>query len=74
MLITVIFRLPFKGLGLDAVREAGRSNVLDVQFEPSSTELDQPKEGKHDPDNQPHEGGNTWAGGVVHTDRTCAIN
>jgi hypothetical protein len=60
----VRFRLPVKNLGLDAAREAAKNNILDINFEPSSTKLDQPKEGKHDPDNQPHEGGNTWAGGV----------
>ena len=37
---------------------------LDMKFEPKKTELDKPKFGKEDPNNDPHEGGNTWAGGV----------
>ena len=28
------------------------------------TDLDSPKHGKMDPDNAPHVGGNTWAGGT----------
>ena len=61
-----ITRLHVNTLGLDAARESVRDNILDLQFEPKSTDLDQPKEGQHDPDNEPHEGGNTWAGGVTH--------
>src|ERR1700730_6914240 len=57
-------RLPVKNLRLDAAREAARNKILDIKFEPSSTKLDQAKEGQHDPDNHPHGGGNTWAGGV----------
>lgn len=37
---------------------------LDMKFEPKKTDLDKPKFGKEDPNNDPHEGGNTWAGGV----------
>lgn len=36
-----------------------------MKFEPTGdTKLDKPKFGKQDPDNEPHSGGNTWAGGV----------
>ncbi|KDQ56692.1 hypothetical protein JAAARDRAFT_207783 [Jaapia argillacea MUCL 33604] len=57
--------LAVKNLGLDAAREAARKQVLDLKFEPKgSTELDAPKFGKEDPNNQPHTGGNTWAGGT----------
>jgi hypothetical protein len=41
-----------------------KKKVLDVKFEPKKTDLDKPKFGKEDPDNAPHSGGNTWAGGV----------
>lgn len=59
------FRLQAKHLGLDAAREAAKKKLLDVAFEPKgSTSLDKPKEGEHDPNNDPHEGGNRWAGGV----------
>ncbi|KZV72548.1 hypothetical protein PENSPDRAFT_674901 [Peniophora sp. CONT] len=37
---------------------------LDMKFEPKKTELGKPKFGKEDPNNEPHEGGNTWAGGT----------
>lgn len=52
-------------LGLNAARDASHKKVVDIEFEPKgNTDLDKPKFGKDDPDNQPHEGGNTWAGGV----------
>lgn len=38
--------------------------MKDISFEPTgSTALDKPKYGKVDPKNEPHVGGNTWAGG-----------
>jgi hypothetical protein len=49
-------------LGLEAAREAAKKRILNFQYEPKSTDLDIPKEGKHD--DEPHEGGNTFAGGV----------
>ena len=53
-------------LGIEASRDASHKKVIDVEFEPTgNTNLDKPKYGKEDPDNQPHEGGNTWAGGVI---------
>lgn len=62
-------RLVVKRLGLDAAREAAQKKVMDVKFEPKETSLSKPKFGKEDPNNAPHTGGNTWAGGVrsVHT-------
>ena len=67
--ILFLIRLPaslvVKNLGLDAAREATKKKVLDIQFEPKGdTTLDNPKFGKEDPNNEPHSGGNTWAGGV----------
>ncbi|KAK7683695.1 hypothetical protein QCA50_013071 [Cerrena zonata] len=57
--------LVVKNLGLDAAREATKKKVLDMKFEPTGdTKLDKPKFGKEDPDNEPHSGGNTWAGGT----------
>lgn len=54
-----------KRLGLEAARDATQKKVLDVQFDPKgNTDGSSPKFGKEDPDNQPHAGGNTWAGGV----------
>ena len=54
-----------KRLGLEAAREAAQKKVLDVKFEPKgNTDVSSPKFGKEDPNNQPHTGGNTWAGGV----------
>ncbi|EPT01986.1 hypothetical protein FOMPIDRAFT_1119374 [Fomitopsis schrenkii] len=54
-----------KHLGLEAAREATQKKVLDLQFNPKgNTDVSSPKFGKEDPDNQPHSGGNTWAGGV----------
>ncbi|ETW77425.1 hypothetical protein HETIRDRAFT_156533 [Heterobasidion irregulare TC 32-1] len=56
--------LQVKRLGLDAGRDAAQKRVLDLKFEPKgSTDLDKPKFGKEDPNNEPHHGGNTWAGG-----------
>lgn len=57
-------RLKVSHLGLDAAREIAKKKVQDIQFEPTNTDLSEPKEGKDDPTNAPHEGGNTWAAGV----------
>ena len=65
-------RLVVKRLGLDAAREASRKKILDVEYEPKNTDLSQPKFGKVDPKNEPHSGGNTWAGGVGAPHQTCA--
>ncbi|KAF8150343.1 AAA domain-containing protein [Pholiota molesta] len=54
--------LEVPSLGLEAAREAAKKKVQDVHFEPKQTDLDQPKEGKHD--DKEHHGGNTWAGGT----------
>ncbi len=60
-----ISRLVVKNLGIGAAREAVQKKVLDIKFEPKGdTSLSDPKYGKDDPDNKPHTGGNTWAGGV----------
>lgn len=54
-----------KRVGLEAARETTRKRVLDVKYEPKGdTSLSHPKYGKVDPNNAPHTGGNTWAGGV----------
>ncbi|KAF8056895.1 AAA domain-containing protein, partial [Lyophyllum atratum] len=49
-------------LGLNAAREAAKKKVQDIQFQPTNTELDEPKEGVHD--DKEHSGGNTYAGGT----------
>jgi hypothetical protein len=57
--------LAVKKLGLDAAREATTRRIHDIGFEPTgNTDLSEPKEGEHDADNEPHHGGNRWAGGV----------
>jgi hypothetical protein len=57
--------LVVKKLGLDAAREAVTKKIHEIKFEPTgSTDLGEPKEGDHDPDNEPHHGGNRWARGV----------
>ena len=58
------YRLVVQNLGLEAAREGIRKRILDVKYEPKKIELSEPKHGKDDPKNEPHEGGNTWAGGV----------
>jgi hypothetical protein len=64
-LFTFTHSLAVKKLGLDATREAVTNKIHDIRFEPtSSTDLDEPKEGENDADNNPHHGGNKWAGGV----------
>ncbi|KAI0036975.1 AAA domain-containing protein [Vararia minispora EC-137] len=57
--------LQLHGLGMQraGTEQENRKKVLDVAFEPKKTDLDRPKFGKEDPDNAPHTGGNTWAGG-----------
>ncbi|VDB87134.1 unnamed protein product [Peniophora sp. CBMAI 1063] len=49
---------------LDQEEPPKAKRPLDMKFEPKKTDLDKPKFGKVDPNNDPHEGGNTWAGGV----------
>ncbi|KZT64100.1 hypothetical protein DAEQUDRAFT_679169 [Daedalea quercina L-15889] len=57
--------LMVKRLGLDVARDVAEKKIMDVKFEPKgNTDLSSPKFGKEDPDNKPHTGGNTWAGGV----------
>lgn len=57
-------RLKVPHVGLEAAREAAKNKIKDISFEPKKTDLDEPKEGIHDPDEKPHSGGNRWAGGV----------
>jgi hypothetical protein len=64
LLFTSMDRFTVKKLGLDATREAVTKKIQDIQFEPTSSDLDEPKEGEHDAENNPHHGGNRWAGGV----------
>ncbi|CEH18703.1 AAA ATPase containing von Willebrand factor type A (vWA) domain [Ceraceosorus bombacis] len=64
--------LNVKGLSLAAIRqkeeEKQKVDAGRVEFDPESagrdTNLDKPKEGKTDPDNKEHSGGNTWRGGT----------
>jgi len=56
--------LAVKKLGLNATREAVTKKIHDIKFEPTGTDLGAPKEGEHDANNNPHHGGNRWAGGV----------
>ncbi|TFK31838.1 AAA domain-containing protein [Crucibulum laeve] len=49
-------------LGLEAAREAAKKKIQDIEFEPKATDLNEPKEGKHD--DKEHSGGNTFAGGT----------
>ncbi|KAI0708684.1 AAA domain-containing protein [Earliella scabrosa] len=57
--------LAVKSLGISAARDAAKKKALDIKFEPQGdTSLSNPKFGKEDPDNEPHTGGNTWAGGI----------
>lgn len=56
-------------ISLEKLREkakvAAAQKGLRVEYEPKGdTSLTKPKEGKHDPKNEPHVGGNTWAGGT----------
>jgi hypothetical protein len=60
-----VYSLAVKNVGLDAARQVVQKKVLDIKFEPSgSSSLDKPKFGQEDPNNEPHTGGNRWAGGV----------
>lgn len=61
-LAELCFSLQVPLLGLDAAREAAKKKVEEIAFEPTNTELTEPKEGKHD--DKEHSGGNTYAGGV----------
>ncbi|KAF9648314.1 hypothetical protein BDM02DRAFT_3187271 [Thelephora ganbajun] len=57
--------LAVKNVGLDAARAAAAKKPRDVKFEPKGdTSLNGPKHGKDDPKNEPHQGGNQWAGGT----------
>ncbi|KAI0772733.1 AAA domain-containing protein [Trametes elegans] len=57
--------LVVNNLGVEAARAAAQRKVLDLKFEPrGDTTLSEPKYGKHDPNNEAHTGGNTWAGGT----------
>lgn len=58
----IFHRLRVPHLGLDAAREAAKKKVQEIQFEPTKTDVSEPKEGKHD--DKEHSGGNTFAGGV----------
>jgi hypothetical protein len=50
------------GLSQAAVNEDGSSS-LEIEYEHNGKEAEGPKHGKIDPENTPHVGGNTWAGG-----------
>lgn len=50
------------GLSQSAVNEDGSSS-LEIEYEHNGKEAEGPKHGKIDPENTPHVGGNTWAGG-----------
>ncbi|PWN52041.1 hypothetical protein IE53DRAFT_367543 [Violaceomyces palustris] len=70
-------KLDVEDLDVDKLRESsakGRDGLkiqfdqakqdFDPEKEGRSTDLDKPKLGKEDPDNNPHVGGNTWRGGT----------
>lgn len=60
----LVHSLVVKNVGLEAAREEAKK-VLEIKYEPKGdVGLSQPKFGKDDPNNSPHTGGNTWAGGV----------
>ncbi|KAI0074593.1 hypothetical protein K474DRAFT_1709721 [Panus rudis PR-1116 ss-1] len=57
--------LAVKHLGRDAARQDARKKIVDVKYEPKGdTSLSQPKFGQEDEKNEPHQGGNRWAGGT----------
>ncbi len=63
--------LDTEGLSLTEVRDsvgALGKEAKKIEFDPKKagrdTSLDKPKEGKVDPENKPHVGGNTWRGGT----------
>ena len=45
-------------------RMIGSDEDLELKYRDSGAEVDSPKHGKLDPENTPHVGGNTWAGGT----------
>ena len=62
-----------KNVGLEAARVAATKKSRDVKFEPKGdTSLSGPKHGKDDPENEPHQGGNQWAGGVCSFGFFCS--
>lgn len=66
-------RLAVKNVGLEAARAAATKKSGDVKFEPKgNNSLSRPKHGKDDPKNEPHQGGNQWAGGVRSFESSCA--
>lgn len=65
--------LDVDGLTLAAIRERMEEKKGDkggprIEWDPKKlgmdTSLDKPKQGKTDPENKPHQGGNTWKGGT----------
>ena len=42
----------------------GSDEDLELKYRESGADVDSPKHGKLDPENTPHVGGNTWAGGT----------
>lgn len=51
------------GLSQAAVLNEDGSSSLEIEYEHNGKEAEGPKHGKIDPENTPHVGGNTWAGG-----------
>ena len=45
-------------------RMIGSDEDLELKYRESGADVDSPKHGKLDPENTPHVGGNTWAGGA----------
>ena len=61
-----------KNVGLEAARTPAAKKPRDVKFEPKGDiSLGGPKHGKDDPKNEPHQGGNQWAGGVRSFGSSC---
>jgi von Willebrand factor A domain-containing protein 8 len=51
--------------------KAKKKKQLDMQFNPQKTDLDKPKHGQEDPNDEAHSGENTFAGGVSGPCGTC---
>jgi len=46
----------------------GQKNKVEINYSDENKTSSMPKHGKEDPDNMPHVGGNTWAGGTGGSD------
>ncbi|GJJ14791.1 hypothetical protein Clacol_009059 [Clathrus columnatus] len=61
----ILERHGFKAPRKDIASDEQIQQIKDITFQPTGdTSLTGPKFGKEDPNNEPHTGGNTWAGGT----------